>query len=211
MGYWLFGLVVLIETLLVIRGAVTIANWGALDSGWAQAIGSIIAIFAAFFLGERQAQKARMDAIDLVRFELRNRKQSILEIARAAKLRSDLVRDVFVTDPDSLRRYAEYDHVLIEGVIVGLESAPIYEIGNARAINDFLEIKVQCRLLIKAIDDLDNDHEARAERFYSTVNGRASDVRRRNIATHCDRINVLFSSVDQHIFSQVNSQPGIKY
>lgn len=173
--------------------------WSENGAAWVQAIGSVIAIFAAFFLGERQAAKARKDALDLVRIELQHKRRAIFELCRAAKLRSDLVRSVFVTEYDSAARYNRYHHDLIRGIVAGFESAPTYEIGSGAAVNAFVEIKIQCGLLIQSIDALDEDAGFRALSFYPTMGSNTPHVRQRNIATHCDRIDELFAIISQHM------------
>ncbi|WP_028102458.1 hypothetical protein [Pseudoduganella violaceinigra] len=198
-GFCLFALVIFILTLLVIRGAVTIVTWATIDSGWAQAIGSVIAIFSAFILGERQAAKARKDALDLVRIEMQHKRQAILELCRAAKCRSDLVRKVFVTEYDFAARYSLYHHDLIRGILTGMESAPAYEIGSAEAINAFMEIKIQCGFLIEAIDNLDQDPEFKSRSLYPTMSHETPHVRQRNILIHCNKVDELFEIVSKHM------------
>jgi hypothetical protein len=172
---------------------------------WVQAVGSIAAIVAAFFLGERQAAKARKDAIDIVRIELRNKKDAIVEICRAAKMRSDLVRDVFVTNFLPIGRYEVYDHKLIQGVIAGLESAPVYEIGNAKAINAFLDIGLHCGLLMQTIDQLDQDEDVRTAMLFPSMPSPRLVVRQRAIAAQCDRIDALVQAVSDNIFISSSS------
>jgi response regulator RpfG family c-di-GMP phosphodiesterase len=183
----------------------TSALWSQEAAGWAQAIGSIAAIFAAFVLGERQASKARRDSIDIVLLEVRNRKQAILEICRAAKLRSDLVREIFITNYAPIGRYEVYDHALIRGVIAGLESAPVYEIGEADAINAFLEIKVQCNFLIESIDALDADLDVSLLATFTTSSTAKLSARQRNIAIHCDRIDTLYTLIVKRMFGAADA------
>lgn len=199
-GLWAIALILFIATFIIIRWTVDFATWSSLDSGWAQAIGSVAAIFAAFFLGERQASKARRDAIEIVKLELTHRRSALLEICRAAKARSDLVRDTFVTSFKPIERYELYDHALIKGVVAGLEGAPVYELGDADAINAFLEIKMQCGLLMKSIDDLDQDQNARLHiTGYPNTSSASLDMRRRNIGIHCNRIDQLFLIVSNSL------------
>lgn len=63
-GYWAMGLILFVATLVLIRWAVDFATWSALDSGWAQAIGSVIAILASFFLFSRQREHEQQHGRD---------------------------------------------------------------------------------------------------------------------------------------------------
>lgn len=55
-GYWALGLLMLIATAILVHWAITFVNWSGIDSGWAQAIGSVAAILASFFLFRRQRE-----------------------------------------------------------------------------------------------------------------------------------------------------------
>lgn len=61
---WALGLLLLIATMIIIRWIVGFVSWSALDSGWAQAIGSVAAIMASFFLFKRQRDHELQEAKD---------------------------------------------------------------------------------------------------------------------------------------------------
>lgn len=76
-GYWAIALLMLIATVIVIHWAMGFVTWSGLDSGWAQAIGSVAAILASFFLFQRQRKHEQQQARD---DELARRTQAITTI-----------------------------------------------------------------------------------------------------------------------------------
>jgi hypothetical protein len=64
-GFWAMALLLFIATMIIIRWVVGFVTWSTLDSGWAQAIGSVAAIVGAFLLARQQYEKER--TADLVR------------------------------------------------------------------------------------------------------------------------------------------------
>jgi hypothetical protein len=63
-GYWALSLTMFMLTLLLIRCAIDFVTWSTLDSGWAQAIGSVVAIMASFFLFRRQRKHEQQQGRD---------------------------------------------------------------------------------------------------------------------------------------------------
>lgn len=53
-GAWSLGLILFIATMVVLHWVVGFVTWSTLDSGWAQAIGAVLAILVAIYLSERQ-------------------------------------------------------------------------------------------------------------------------------------------------------------
>lgn len=49
-GFWAMALILLVETMIIIRWVIEFVTWSSLDSGWAQAIGSIAAIGGAVWI-----------------------------------------------------------------------------------------------------------------------------------------------------------------
>ena len=57
-GFWAIGLILIVSTVIVIRWAVDFVKWSSLDSGWAQAIGSVAALAVAIYISSRQNSHA---------------------------------------------------------------------------------------------------------------------------------------------------------
>lgn len=61
-GYWILSLLMFVATMIVIRWVIAFVSWTRIDSGWAQAIGSILAVIAAFLVADRQFQMSRRES-----------------------------------------------------------------------------------------------------------------------------------------------------
>lgn len=64
LSYWLLGLILIVATVIVIHWAAGFVKWADLDAGWAQAIGSVAAILASFFLFRRQREHEQQEGRD---------------------------------------------------------------------------------------------------------------------------------------------------
>jgi hypothetical protein len=64
LGAWALGLLLFIATMIIIGWTVDFVTWSTLDSGWAQAIGSVAAIMASFFLFSRQRKHEQQEGRD---------------------------------------------------------------------------------------------------------------------------------------------------
>jgi hypothetical protein len=63
-GFWSMGLILFVATMVIIRWSIDFATWSALDSGWAQAIGSSAALGVAIFIMSRQNQHSARLVLD---------------------------------------------------------------------------------------------------------------------------------------------------
>lgn len=64
-GFWAMALILFVATFIVIGWAISFASWASLDSGWAQAIGSLIGIGIAIWVPYKQrrdSENAQKDA-----------------------------------------------------------------------------------------------------------------------------------------------------
>lgn len=62
-GFWAMGLILFVATLIVIRWVIDFVTWSALDSGWAQVLGSIAALIGAILImGHQNSSAARLVA-----------------------------------------------------------------------------------------------------------------------------------------------------
>jgi hypothetical protein len=63
-GFWAMGLILFMATMIIIRWLVDFVTWTTLDSGWAQATGSIAALGVAIYVMSRQNAHAARLVID---------------------------------------------------------------------------------------------------------------------------------------------------
>lgn len=63
-GYWAIGLLLTVATLLIVHWTRNSVPWNKLDSGWVQAVGSVVAILVSFFFFRRQREHEHQQARD---------------------------------------------------------------------------------------------------------------------------------------------------
>lgn len=110
---------------------------GAMAS-WVQAIGSIAAIFGAYYVGERQANAARVALVEAEARALRRKHDTYLAIVRSAIERVHLAERCLVgsrVNPVIFMLNIRPSFVdSIEAACVTLGAIPLHEIGDANAI-----------------------------------------------------------------------------
>ncbi|MGK5050753.1 hypothetical protein [Janthinobacterium sp. RB2P8] len=176
--------------------------WSCMDvtvtAYWVQALGSIAAILGAFFLGERQAQKAAENSLHLIETEERKRLASIFAICTAAKTRVDNIRSIFCAkdylDNVGIRRYANYDHSITKSIINVLGAIPVHEIGSASAAEAILDIRDQLIFTMKSIDALDVAFKERAIHHDNNF-----VVAQTNVAVHLNVIDKAYLTLQETI------------
>lgn len=92
-GFWALGLILFISTLIIIRWAVDFATWSTLDSGWAQAIGSVAALGVAIYVMAGQNAHATRLMIDSEAIALDRRLRSVLAILDEAAAQVAAVKE----------------------------------------------------------------------------------------------------------------------
>jgi hypothetical protein len=141
-GYWAMGLILVVATLIVIRWAADFVSWSGLDSGWAQAIGGMAAIGAAYVFGERQANAAliAVRAADRVLVERRN--ASILAVVDACSAYCIHVKKAFGPDKvHSIYLHIQYVPKTMESHIAALEAIPAHELGSYVAVSALMGLR----------------------------------------------------------------------
>jgi hypothetical protein len=134
-GFWAMGLILLVATTIVIRWIVDFVNWSNLDSGWAQAIGSIAAILFAYFLGERQAAAALEVARETNRMDARHRYDAIVALAESANIFTARVADVFEEEGFGYFNLKfQYRDAIMDDLIDSVKAVSAQELGSYNAI-----------------------------------------------------------------------------
>jgi hypothetical protein len=111
-------------------------------AAWIQALGSILAVLGAYWLGGRQSKAALSNSMRMHDVERDQRRQAIVAIMAATKVYIDGLASI-VQNTDSDRRLFghQYDDQTIVGFIDALSQIPIYEIGSAEAVTGLLCFK----------------------------------------------------------------------
>lgn len=125
-------------------------------ASWMQAIGSVGAIFASYFIGARQARTARESALELYRMD----RARVVEGCRAVVMQMDVECQTMasaVRAHDGLEFKSIWDSVLkasVEASLSSFDSLPIHEIGSGVAIPYAFEIRQQVAHLIVKVDQI---------------------------------------------------------
>lgn len=143
MGYAALAVTTFICTLIVIRWTIDFVSWASLDSGWAQAIGSIAAIIGSYFLGERQAMAALTAVAEADRIAVRRKNDAILALIDAAvnaMLRAQL--SFSKKGFSVIGLHVNYDAKIMEGLVNALSTVPAYELGTFNSVAGFARLQV---------------------------------------------------------------------
>jgi hypothetical protein len=125
------------------------ADWAA----WVQALGSISAIIAAFYIGERQSNTALKAVKDAGEIAESKRIQSLIGMAHVAdhlatKTQSVFLEGGFTSLAVSL---AQIDDSL-EVLRIGLDAIPLHEVGSGSAVSALIVLRTSCGHLQRALD-----------------------------------------------------------
>lgn len=125
-------------------------------AAWIQAVGSIAAIAAAYWLGERQARKAREQAIEVhnllttrvengVRAVIQQLYKELLFLAGIAKKNNYA---------DFVKEWNLYNRATLAGALAAFDRLPIHELGNRERIHYAFELKGVAELAFNRISHL---------------------------------------------------------
>lgn len=113
------------------------AAWAA----WVQAFGSIGAIMAAYFLGERQAARAEKLQLEMARKIVEQRRAAFYAIAESTWDLAAEIDRIFTPNPTWMDIHSyHYDESMIDGLMSALRGVPVHEIGSATAVREFLAL-----------------------------------------------------------------------
>lgn len=139
----MIGVVVVLSLMgmtLMIRAS---SLWSQEAAGWAQAIGSVAAIFGAYFLGERQAKAALAVVAETDRIVVRRKNDAILALVDTAVNATLRVRQAFDKEGFTvLLLHVNYDEKIMESLIDALGSVPAYELGTFNSVAAYSRLRV---------------------------------------------------------------------
>lgn len=156
--YWGFALVFFVLTLVVVRWTIDFVTWSALDSGWAQAIGTVAAIGVAFGIGAKQSRDAIRAIVFGYDHATRRKYEAYRCIAQAAKEHCATSLHTFPDGGFAILQLAitQLDKKR-ESLMGALDSIPIHEVGTFQAVEALTELRISMGHLNTAITKA-NDH-----------------------------------------------------
>lgn len=162
-------------------------------ASWVQAIGTVAALFAAYVLGERQAQHALRTATAIQDREHDRKKAAFLAICLVARDNADGIGRIFYTQPyDGFRRLAEYQESATNDIVKALRAIPVHDVGSASAttallnlIQDLSMLSIWIEAFDGAIEGVTNNAQDAEWRLEDTRNeiGRRVEQISRHFAT----------------------------
>jgi hypothetical protein len=123
------------------------SDWAA----WVQAVGSIVAIFGAYFVGERQSRATLRAAHETHQLAERTRREGIFAVIQAAHARAKEFEGA-LDDETRLKMHDVYHPSLIDSLVELMAKLPVSELGSYQAINAFIIFSGQFIFLKKALD-----------------------------------------------------------
>jgi hypothetical protein len=192
----------------------TASDWAA----WAQAVGSIGAIIAAFLVGRQQAKAAIAAVVEAHTLQETGRLKSILAIGEAAFDRAKRIGEAISrheTDPVAI--YNVYDPTVINSMAAALTSVPAHEIGSRDAVIAILDLRDQIRFLGESVETFKNPQvDLDTAKMLPTLE--PAEVRNvlkqrkmvlaGNVTKRVDRIGELYAMLDRAIHRSIDSAGG---
>lgn len=135
-GYWAMGLILFIATMIVIRWTIDFVTWSALDSGWAQVIGSVAALGVAIFVMVRQNKKASQLLIDADQLAMRRRAAAVRAIVDRAVIIADglyqrsSVPASGITDVSGFEELLQSSRQMLQLLTQTVNTIPAHELGS---------------------------------------------------------------------------------
>ena len=151
------GFIFAIGALTLILGPRTGANTSPLSSdaaAWIQAVGSIAAIAAAYWLGERQARRAREQALELYhlqRMRIDAGARGIIgqlygEVSSVQETTAEMDFETFSQAWNSYLRYSA------QAAVDAFDNMPIHELGTAERVHTAFEMRAVLQHALGKID-----------------------------------------------------------
>lgn len=121
-------------------------------AAWFQGVGSVGAIFFAIVIAAYQARASRMETERTQHLVDGARKKGILAVATAANHHAELIGDAMSKNEPRYHLYQVYDQSIIDGMVGALSAAPVYELGDAKAVAAVIRMRDQFVFLGQAME-----------------------------------------------------------
>jgi hypothetical protein len=116
LGFAAMATITFVCTLAVIRWAIDFVAWSGIDSGWAQAIGSVVAIAVAFWIAHRDTRKRERDTLDMASLAAASIELSLYHLVGAVDLA--IAKFSLYESHSSPPLFQEIGHDLAEVVLI---------------------------------------------------------------------------------------------
>jgi hypothetical protein len=151
------GSFVITASFLVVlaTATLTIKVWGwnsGIVANWVQAVGSILAIGGAYFVGERQARATLLATQEAHRLGEHARREGMFSVIKAAHSRAKQIEAALDDDNPPLKMIEVYHPSLVDSLIDLMAKLPISELGSDLAINSFIKFSGQFVFLSRNLD-----------------------------------------------------------
>jgi len=121
-------------------------------SGWAQAVGSIVAIFGAFRISERQTRDAFASVANAQALADSAKRKSILAIAEAANDQVNNIDGIFSSKEIRANLSMAFHQSILDSMVGALSAVPFHEVGSRDGVLALLNIRDQFVFLGKSIE-----------------------------------------------------------
>ncbi|MEN2672434.1 hypothetical protein [Herbaspirillum huttiense] len=121
-------------------------------AAWFQGVGSVAAIFIAIAIAAYQASASRKETERTQHLVDGARKRGVLAVAAAANHHAELIGAAMSQTEPRYHLYQVYDRSIIDGMVGALSAAPVYELGEAKAVAAVIKMRDQFVFLGQAIE-----------------------------------------------------------
>jgi hypothetical protein len=164
-GAWALGLLLFIATLLVIRWTVDFVTWSPLDSGWAQAIGAVAAIYFSYRAGLKQSHDALQTVREADRIAAQRKFDAVLAVVDTAEAYANRISGIFQNGyAIYLALSIQYSERFMSDLMDALQVIPAHELGSYETVSTFLTLR-------NAMHDLRTNVDRAGAKFESEREG----------------------------------------
>lgn len=164
-------------------------------AAWVQAIGGILAILGAYFIGERQASKELKNSQKLARDQERERRVAILEVAKMAMQSAQKIDEIFSSAKDIdlvTRMLSEYHPKILDGRVAALAAIPLHTLGSSSAVAALLDLRDQLEFLQVCVQRWQQERASATEQKPATDN-----VWAKNVHNNFSRIQAHYRTMEE--------------
>jgi len=141
-GFSAMGLILFVATMVIIRWVVDFVTWSTLDSGWAQVIGSVLALAVAIYVMRQQASFA------ISTEERALKRQADTVAAIVAKLNEEIQYYAQRLDDEESSAEALFDLKDTDAffeVLKAVDAIPLYSLGSVKMVRGIFEMQKASR------------------------------------------------------------------
>lgn len=104
-------------------------------ASWAQFLGGILAVIAAYVFGERQSRAAMQNALNLQTLELQRKRDALLAILQAARTATQRLEERYTLTPQGKNKFRGcYDAAAYAGFLEAVSAISVLDLGSVEAV-----------------------------------------------------------------------------